>query len=572
MSGKAFLIKVGTDANLEVAKPCKTYSPQQPTPRQKLFLDLDNEKEVFYGGAAGGGKSSCLLMAALEYVDVPDYSAVILRRTYADLSKQGAIMDRAKEWLAGTDAKWNEQKKTWTFPSGARVAFGYLDTENDKYQYQGAEYQFIGFDELTQFTQTQYTYLFSRLRRLKDSTVPIRMRSASNPGGIGGNWVNERFIPEAFTPDDAVAEKVWTKHDTDEETGAPITRYFVPARLDDNPHLDQAEYELSLSELDPVTRAQLRRGDWQISVKGDILYMWDERYHVITWSQFEKVFGSRHIPFHWKLGVFQDWGTTEAHPCVTSWFATAAENSPIANGIKLAGSVFYFRSLVVTQNTAREVKQKIYKAMQPHNEMPRVSMWEMSHEASSERLEYHKIDDVTPYSLPFVNWETGRTRGIEQLKFALTLQDTDKRNPFNSELFGHPLLYVVVADDELYNPKTDAGQVRIRAESPAYKWNTPKSGEPPTALIPYALFNDAIDTERSAAAKYFPRALRMNKDERAEQAIARQFRLDTINGEKEILTEQEYGQRLLTRQAKLVTPKILAGQNQKKGRFERFKR
>jgi hypothetical protein len=489
------------------------YCQQKPTRRQKLFLELNSAKEVFYGGAAGGGKSSCLLMDALKYVHIPDYSALILRRTYADLSKQGAIMDRAKEWLFSTPAKWNEQKKTWTFPSGARLAFGYLDTENDKYQYQGAEYQFIGFDELTQFTETQYRYLFSRLRRLKNSEVPIRMRSASNPGGVGGKWVNERFIPEGFQPDDAIEEKVWTKNDIDEETGEVIIRYFVPARMDDNPHLDQSEYELSLRELDPVTRAQLRRGDWQIQVKGDILFMWDERYHVITWTQFEKIFGCRHIPLHWQLGVFQDWGTTDAHPCVTSWFATASANSP------LAGSVFLYRELTAVQSTAREVKNKIYQSMATQNEIPRCQYWEMSHEASSERLEYQRIDNEVKYSLPFINWKTGKTRGIEQLKGALSIRQKDVFHPFNPTIYGRPLLYVIVDDAEILNPKTDAGVARGRAEAVAYKWNTPKSGEPPTRLEPFALFNDAMDVWRSAAARYFPNVVALTDDEQFEENL-----------------------------------------------------
>lgn len=505
------------------------YCPQRPTARQKLFLDLEGTKEVFYGGAAGGGKSSALLMDALKYVHVPGYSALLLRRTYADLSKQGALMDRAKEWLTGTGASWNEQRKMWTFPSGARLAFGYLETENDKFQYQGAEYQYIGFDELSQFTKTQYTYLFSRLRRLKNSDVPIRMRSGSNPGGVGAKWVNERFIPEAFTPEDAVEEKVWTKTDIDEETGQEITRYFVPARLDDNPHLDQEEYELSLRELDPVTRAQLRRGDWQITVKGDILYMWDELYHIITWSEFEAVVGTPHIPLHWLLGVFQDWGTTEEHPCVTSWFATAAKNSP------LAGCVFYYRSMVRTKCTARQIKGEIYRQMIPYDEIQRTQMWEMSHEASSERLEYHQSDVSMPYRLPFINWETGRTRGVEQLKGAL-MPDMTQPHPFKP-IQGRPKLYVIVDDAEAANPKTDAGMLRIRQEAPAYKWNTPKSGEAPTTLVPYPLFNDAIDTVRGAAARYFPREKGMSFEETVIAAMP-----DVIQNENIMTAEQRMGQ------------------------------
>jgi predicted phage terminase large subunit-like protein len=222
------------------------YIPHDPTVKQAEFLLLDT-KESLYGGAAGGGKSDALLMAALQYVHVPDYSAIIFRRTYKDLSLPGALMDRAHNWLDSTDAHWSESTKTWTFPSGATLTFAYLATENDKYNYQGSEYQFIGFDELTQFEMSQYTYLFSRLRRLKGSKIPIRSRVASNPGGRGHDWVKQRFLVE----------------------GASKGRIFVSAKLEDNPHLDTDEYEGSLMELDPVTRRQLREGDWEVRADGN---------------------------------------------------------------------------------------------------------------------------------------------------------------------------------------------------------------------------------------------------------------------------------------------------------------
>jgi predicted phage terminase large subunit-like protein len=216
-----------------------------PTPKQAEFLTLPN-REAFYGGAAGGGKSDALLTGALMYVTEPGYAGILFRRSYADLALPGALMDRAQEWLGGTDASWNGTEKTWTFPSGATLTFGYLQTEKDKYRYQSAEFQYVGFDELTQFTLSQYRYLFSRLRRLKGSRIPIRMRSASNPGGEGHEWVKEHFLEEG------------------PEKGRP----FIPARLEDNPHLDVEEYERSLEELDPVTRAQLRHGDWEVSEQG----------------------------------------------------------------------------------------------------------------------------------------------------------------------------------------------------------------------------------------------------------------------------------------------------------------
>jgi hypothetical protein len=122
------------------------YIAHRPAVPQATFLLL-NCYEAMYGGAAAGGKSDALLMAALQYVDVPGYSAILFRRSYPDLALPEAIMSRSKEWLKQTDAHWNEQSKRWTFPSGATLSFGYLDIEDDKYRYASAEFQFIGFDE-----------------------------------------------------------------------------------------------------------------------------------------------------------------------------------------------------------------------------------------------------------------------------------------------------------------------------------------------------------------------------------------------------------------------------------------
>lgn len=223
------------------------FIPHSPTPKQQAFLLL-HDIEALYGGAAGGGKSDALLMSALQYVDVPGYAALLLRRTYSDLKLPGALLDRAAEWLRGTAARWVASEMSWLFPSGASLTFGHLQNEADKYRYQSAEFQMVGFDELTQFAETQYLYLFSRLRRLSGSAVPLRMRAASNPGGAGHSWVKDRFLPvNGIRP-------------RDPETGE--VRRFIPARLEDNPFLDQTAYLASLSRLDPVTRQQYREGDW----------------------------------------------------------------------------------------------------------------------------------------------------------------------------------------------------------------------------------------------------------------------------------------------------------------------
>lgn len=178
-------------------------------------------------------------MGALKYVHEPTYAALILRRTFRDLNQPGAIMSRAKEWLANKDVKWQDNDKRFTFPSGATITFGYLDRDDDVYQYQSSEFQYIAFDELTQFTRFQYTYLISRCRRKQGSKVPLRIRSGSNPGGAGHSWVFNRFVKE---PDPE--------------------RPFVPAGLTDNPHIDEAEYRKALSNLLEADRKQLEEGDW----------------------------------------------------------------------------------------------------------------------------------------------------------------------------------------------------------------------------------------------------------------------------------------------------------------------
>jgi predicted phage terminase large subunit-like protein len=228
-----------------------------PLPKQQHFLLHTHTREVFYGGAGGGGKSQALWYGALQYVDTPGYAALILRRSYVDLARPGALMDRSKVYLAGTAAVWNATDKRWTFPSGATITFGYLEKRDDHLQYASAELQYIAFDELTHFAEYQYTFLFSRLRRLANATVPTRMRSASNPGGPGHDWVKERFV-------DSATRKAG--------------RVFVPAKVCDNPAMDMADYRANLANTDPLTRQQIEDGDWDAVAGGRFAKTWFRRY------------------------------------------------------------------------------------------------------------------------------------------------------------------------------------------------------------------------------------------------------------------------------------------------------
>jgi hypothetical protein len=240
------------------------------------------------------------------YVDVPGYAALLLRRTYAELSLPGALMFRAQEWLGGTDARWNEQRHTWTFPSGATLTFGYLENSHDVTRYQSAEFQFIGFDELTHFSQEAYTYVaFSRRRRTVDLPVPNRVRSASNPGGIGHAWVRDRFI-------------------TNRKDGV----VFIPAKVRDNPGLVADEYEESLAELPEMTRRQLMDGDWS-AFEGRAYPEFRETIHVVD---------PMPVPGDWERAEWMDHGT--ANPA--AWHAVAFDY----DGNMIVFDTYYARGIV----------------------------------------------------------------------------------------------------------------------------------------------------------------------------------------------------------------------------------
>lgn len=251
--------------------PLERYCPHTPTERQAEFLALDC-LEGLYGGAAGGGKSDALLMAALQHVNVPGYGALLLRRTFPELKGSDGLIERSKAWLQDTDATYSASDRVWTFPSGAKLYFGHMQHEADKTLYQGHALQYVGYDETTHFLESQWTYLLTRIRRPVQgplSKVPLRIRGGTNPGGIGHRWVMTRFgIRKNGTQD---VEKA-----TNQETGQ--VRAFVPAKLVDNAHLDIESYRVAFANVDAGTRDQLERGLWILANKGRI-YPFDRDVH-----------------------------------------------------------------------------------------------------------------------------------------------------------------------------------------------------------------------------------------------------------------------------------------------------
>lgn len=291
------------------------YCPHEPYMKQKIFLRYEG-KECLYGGRAGGGKSDALLMAALQYVDVPHYAAIIFRNTYSDLSLPGAIMDRSHDWLDECDeARWNNGKATWSFKSGATLTFGYLDKPDDHLRYKGAEFQYVGFDEVTEIREQHYKYLFSRLRKpsglaqMALSKVPIRMRAASNPAP---NWVRRRFIEE----------------------GKKAGRLYIPAGVEDNPFLNKEEYEESLKELDPVDRARLEKGDWWAEEAGAKFLR--ENFQVISPEEVDETAFMNQVRY-WDLA------STEVSPSNQDPDWTAGALVSITDGYLIIHDMKHFR-------------------------------------------------------------------------------------------------------------------------------------------------------------------------------------------------------------------------------------
>jgi len=146
--------------------------------------------ELLFGGAAGGSKSASLIFDAITLcIKYPKYKAIIFRRTFPEIER--SLVPTVSGVLSGF-AKSRNQGMEWTFPNGSQLLLAHLQREEDKEKHKSAEYDFIGFDELTSFTEEQYIYLFSRCR----GTQPVErfVRSASNPSGTGHQWVRDRFV------------------------------------------------------------------------------------------------------------------------------------------------------------------------------------------------------------------------------------------------------------------------------------------------------------------------------------------------------------------------------------------
>ena len=282
-----------------------------------------SEREVLYGGAAGGGKSYAMLADPLRYMGHPAFSGLLLRHTTEELRE---LIWKSQEMYPKIwpGIKWSERKMQWTAPSGARLWFSYLDRDEDVMRYQGLAFSWVGFDELTQWpTPFAWNYMRSRLRSTAPD-LPVYMRATTNPGGPGHAWVKKMFIDPApagnafwATDIDTGKTLVYPKGHSKEDEPL-FKRRFIPAMLTDNPYLaEQGDYEAMLLSLPEHQRKQLLEGNWDVS-EGAAFPEFNRSIHIV--EPFD-------IPNNWVKFRACDYGYGSYSAVV--WFACSPDEQLI---------------------------------------------------------------------------------------------------------------------------------------------------------------------------------------------------------------------------------------------------
>lgn len=291
-----------------------------PNEKQIQFFEA-RARHIAYGGARGGGKSWAMrrkfVLLASRF---PGLRLLLLRRTFPELEANHIMPLRAE--LDGY-AKYSTEKRMFTFPNGSILKLGYCDTEADVYQYQGQEYEVIGFEEATQFTEYQMQFIATCNRTTRDDFKP-RIYYTCNPGGVGHNYIKRLFIDRRYIGKEKPEDYV-----------------FIPARVSDNTVLmeNDPEYVNHLEALPDHLRKAYLDGDWD-TIEGQYFSEFQRSIHVIEPFQ---------IPAEWRRFRSMDWGYNA--PCAVLWYAVAPDRR-----------VYVYREFYQRQRLAKDVAAEIREA------------------------------------------------------------------------------------------------------------------------------------------------------------------------------------------------------------------
>lgn len=338
------LVEIGTEIAIPESLEAENIIFKPNTGPQTAFLAA-SEREVLYGGAAGGGKSYAMLADPMRYMGHPQFSGLLLRHTTEELRE---LIWKSQELYPKIipGIVWSERKMQWTAPSGARLWMSYLDRDEDVLRYQGLSFTWIGFDELTQWpTPFAWNYMRSRLRSTA-TDLPVYMRASTNPGNRGHAWVKKLFIDPAppgvsFWATDSETGETMVYPEGHSKAGQPLfKRRFIPAKLSDNPYLaTTGDYETMLLSLPEHQRKQLLEGNWDIA-EGAAFPEFNRRIHVVE---------PYNIPSEWPRFRACDYGYGSWSAVL--WFAVAPDESLVV-----------YRELYVTKVLAEDLAVMVLQA------------------------------------------------------------------------------------------------------------------------------------------------------------------------------------------------------------------
>jgi hypothetical protein len=415
----------------------------KPFPGPQETFCSRGEFEVLFGGAKSPGKTDCLIADATHGISHPRYRAAILRRTYPRLQE---IIDRCHEIYPRLGGEYHTQEHRWWFPGGAKILLGQCQHEESKRDYHGKEFHYIGFDELTEFSDTQYLFILANIR----CSVPglrLLIRATTNPGGIGHVWVKKRFVDACMSP--GKTTYVDANGDTREMAipGVyldPVTqesRCFVPATVYDNARIMKHDpgYVRRLEGLPELERKRFLLGLWEV-FEGQSFPELSQQTHGCEPFQ---------IPDSWEKFMVFDWGYSR--PWAALWFA-----------VDYDGVVYLYRAWYGMLKDSNGEYDPNKGARQTNTEICRVII-----EQEKERLAYRVadpavwgptkvkgsntvlgpsfIEDASKEGLYFLRADNDRARGKAQVHMRLKVEQHEDEEG-NVEL--EPPRFVIFNSDE----------------------------------------------------------------------------------------------------------------------------